>query len=80
MSDRAYLCISVCMLMCATAADGPEALAVRGAAAIPGTRLPRGVYVEVSSQNSNSRAVFEFCNGVGSFVTASRYHSDITVI
>ena len=42
MSDRAYLCISVCMLMCATAADGPEALAVRGAAAIPGTRLPRG--------------------------------------
>ena len=42
MSDRAYLCISVCMLMCATAADGPEALAVRGATAIPGTRLPRG--------------------------------------
>ena len=43
MSDRAYLCISVCMLMCATAADGPEALAVRGAAAIPGTRLPHAV-------------------------------------
>ena len=71
------------MLTCVTAADGPEALVVRGATAIPGARLPRGAVLYVARFEVASTfilAVWEV--GYHTFVIdiTLGYHDEITMI